>query len=1668
MSERVDLLKVSKELLENGFITAKMNADFSVLDHCRLDYELRTKFLLGQVYSIIRRDPLVCGCFLHEGKLEPESQGNGKSKIGEKRRRNDDDMFLEETILYEALVDRANKWNEISKGISLSDSKNNMSILLDIIKKALKCPQEEQPQIDDLVARFKRISISVALPVTIGRKTVSQSRQQCGDINIQEGNSALLEACTHTMGSLADVSTGEDPLKLSCFQWSKNGRNLEDDSTYLGSQSEILLIRNVHQGLRGKYACYINNKENTTLNLSIAYPIEKEKLLKLYTACNKKFDSFHEIDELDLTFQCSDDKLIAYQEAFDTYNDGALVIIKGLPGSGKTTLAFRLARNWAMEQNILIGAKLLFVFSVQVLHDCKTILDILKLIYNENEESACSVISMLENSDGEGACFILDGVDERNLRNKKTDIIDRLLLKEYLPRSMIIATTGFSHCILPEKTQITKCLTILGIHKSNVENVEQFSCCPMKMAKLLELVEPSEFCQPLFLCMVYCICEIWEGEPPNSVAQVYKLFVQLIINMSVTSEERQIFKIKHDKKFTELSSDTGDLFQQLCKLSFEAINDSNLIDHSKTTSLYPFPYLVLLAPDPIARILDKGHLHSYSLSLQEFLAACYIASQDENEQLLVFSSRADEASMWLVWKHYCEMTGLNNVKNQELECIKNSKVGILYQMYCAYLSQNHALCATIIDNADFKGLSFKNHKLSMTDYKAIAYVISSSSVESTQLRVQNSNIDGRDMIMFKMSKGYTCCLSVSRELEKFCILNQVLKKLPCVEFLSLANLNFGKQGIKLLAKDLSLSSLKRLEIQTTTLFRSDLIDLLKYFKCEIITKGEEVVIQKDILANVDVDLKLVHHFLNLSDLILVNCNLDNSKIEYLSNVELKELQTFRLDFNHISCGGMEILSSLLQKCSNLAHFSVSFNNIGDKGAVFIAQAFANLEKLTKLDMQCNAFGDEGAVAIASAFKKKSHEHVQLFLYNVKITSEGVQRVRKCIETAEMAEHTKQSWKIVYKHSAQTIGRAIKCCSHVHTINLAGQGISAHGTEALASSLNYCGHLNTLDLSKCKIGFKGMIALGRALEHCTMLQCLNLEDNKIDSRHLKCIVQGLKNCKNLSQLNLANNDINHKGIFTLVSELKSFTLRMLNLKQTNLKSEGVIGLSRWLDIISCCKCCETMRLPVPKSLSIREVHRIGNDCVMWSISLESLDLSNNSIGFDGIEALAEGLRCCYQLKSLNLMRNELCDKSIECLVYGLENCRNLRTINLDFNKINESGIVKLSKTFKLCLKLQSVNLASNNIPSSGVVALLDALKECTELQVLNLEHNQIIIDLNVTNMFSQCLKCWNSLKKVSLGGSERKSNITLGVDFKTPLQQLDLSNLKGHGTVDLGTGYSNLQILKLFRINISHRDVDVLARGIRNSIRIHTLDLSYNELNAQDIQRLVVGLEKLKLRFLKMEGNDIGSEGVSVLAASICWTELEVLNLNFNNIASGGIAHLADRLNAKVLKELHISGNNIGPTGASVVLNVLSETSPLQVLDISKNSIISKGTCEISKSLQYCRLLLTLNLEENGIDGEGAKGLAIGLKFCQSLRTLRLGSNKITDKEALVVAESLKNCRNLQALNLSKNPADNSDELRNILPHCTISTHSDFTSNRMRRDEKKKREKETKAIDQMTA
>ena len=1225
--------------------------------------------------------------------------------------------------------------------------------------------------------------------VETSTKTRLPSLESLPQIEWQSYDTEVAE-CMSTLLGVQVTSSG-----CESYQWSKDGQPLLDGADFSGVSSNMLYINRASQDTEGKYCCCVSNGSKTVcsdeINLMVIYPPEKEHLIKLYSLMESEVpkDSWPPVGNStfinlvlikqspisrcdyytvrgDMDDILESKEVVEYEEVFREYREGALVLVEGRPGSGKTTLVHKVTRDWATGRKVLQGAKMVFLITLRLLNFSKkdqSLLEVLEVFYG-GEVLRKSVEHDLQECGGKGACFIIDGLDEYQHKNKKESVIYQLIDKKCLPFSMVIVA---SRPVATNKLResCSRRVEVIGFSKSQInEYVETypFNGSDKVVSNMVSKLKLYLDRHPNILHMCYLpvhaamICFLFsqlEGNIPHTETQIYEQFtISTLLRQKTRKEEQQQLK-----SLMDLFGEEELQFRSICKLAFDMIMNSQQVvsqsDAQVSLSDATSSVLGLLTVEHTSRHYGLEHLYTFHhLTFQEFLAAFHIAGLEEQEQKYLLTKTKDN-NLRNVQKFYCGLIGLRKIKilqkiKEFLEDILCTKIHVLtqlnYKVQCAFESQLVELCDYVVGNGS---LYFDITHITPSDFTALGYVISTASKHVSKLSFMRCTWDNDGVMAFSSEITRSKLHSIkslevsSYQSENYKAINALLCQLPCLEELSLLE-ELNKSDVHCLTRGVQLSQLRILNIQFPLLapcshpeevlklltfgshnikqvYYSGLhssINFAMWRKCLCYAFGFQVFQDSDIswlhLYNSDEFSSLPQErFSYCSEVVLVNCGIDNEGTEILANrLNTSVLEKLVLDFNRISDSGGVALAGCIARCSVVQEVSIQCNSIGDSGAIALADALVHCSSLRRLDLQGNGLGDEGAVAIAKA--AEGLPNLDLYLHNVNITEEGVERVlehRASIKIRAMVFGS--SWDAISDAGIDALRSALKCGT-LPTLKISNNNI--YNIEILVAELEHVRNIRRL-VSDYVADDTLPILCGiiKSMNNIQHLECGGIDD-------IQLLSDCLKSCKNIRGLSLHGSMLRQVSIHSsLLDAVKCCTnLQSLDMSAYKISSEGVALL---FDDHQCWVNLHTLNLSSNKIDS--DVAQVLSKVFIYCKNLRCLDLSFNHIGDVGAVALAEGHQCWVNLHTLNLSSNKIDSDVAQVLSKVFIYCKNLRCLDLSFNHIGDVGAVALAEGLKDLTSLLELRLGDNNITSQGALALVEVLKY-NHLQLLDLSENSI--------------------------------------------------------------------------------------------------------------------------------------------------------------------------------------------------------------------------------------------------------------------------------------------------------------------------------------------------------
>ena len=1117
----------------------------------------------------------------NEGPTDDSDTVGGLSATAVREASEEKDIVLTRedlSLLTELLSKVRDKWEEIATLLGLQDyeradckGKSNLLSLSESLEFWIS---------NDSKATLKKLTNAL---ITVGKYNISEEvnkrlMQKKEISSTSESKCSTMSSQTPRIVSQSlptEVADGKSTLlqvqarpreSVVSYQWNKDGQPLANSSRYSGVDEDILVVRHASQGTEGEYTCCVSLQDrqvtNNPITLTVHFPPAKNLLLNSYSTLKiptSKNDwppivastfinlalvksSSNEKNNTSLFIEGSADKIIAekkkieYDEVFGEYKSNEMILVKGRPGSGKTTLVHKVIKDWASGK-ALAKSKLTLLLTLRLLNESQdeTLEKVLQTLYSD--EDAIAILPDIR--DGEGVCFVLDGLDEYQPQNRERSVILKLVGRKCFPKSMIIIFARPSATEQLSKDLITKTVEVFGFKKEQIsEYIDNFpfdeeggtsdsSITRASQLKDYLLSHPNvhDMCYlPIHAAMICFLFQFGKNISATET-EVYKEFTRLIIQRHLACHENN----KALASLKDLDGEYEKCFKDLCLLACEmTIKSKQVISAQElqgwlcwSGSLSEERGLGLLTICPT--VYQTGIHQSYAflhLTFQEFLTAYYIANYMEVSQQLYILEKYSE--MKTVWLFYSGLADLEKTPKILDELFSHDVMEL-----CRYAleSQNKTLSDKILkDESGRLGLVAPTPR----DFLSIEYVIATSSLPITDIMILSNDHDHNRMraLLQRLHKANVQQLHrlvigniCDDETNSLC---EVLQTATNITTLGL----FIKHTRSCCTKELAVQINHCTKLSSVSLFNSGTPECIQTFVSSLRISIHEWSLQlekfdkrsKHALGN---GLQHLHTTNNL-ELTVTGGSINEDDMIYLvdglQNIKSLDLNMSR---NNIDSSGITPLAERLSALK-LTNLVLSHNNIGPDGAAALADGIKGLTELKELDLSHNNIGPDGASALAGGIKCLT-ELNELDLSHNNICPDGARALAGGINCLTELNELDLSHNNVGPDGARALAGGIKRLTDLNELDLSHNNIGRDGARALAGGIKCLIEIKELYLSFNNISHYGATALAGGLRHLTKLRECNLSHNNINVAAAKAVLTSMKKCDHLINLTINASD-----------------------------------------------------------------------------------------------------------------------------------------------------------------------------------------------------------------------------------------------------------------------------------------------------------------------------------------------------------------------------------------------------------------------------------------------------------------------------------------------------------------------------------------------------------------
>ena len=778
------------------------------------------------------------------------------------------------------------------------------------------------------------------------------------------------------------------------------------------------------------------------------------------------------------------------------------------------------------------------------------------------------------------------------------------------------------------------------------------------------------------------------------------------------------------------------------------------------------------------------------------------------------------------------------------------------------------------------------------------------------------------------------------------ILSKFLKQ-DNLNILDLSCNRIGDKGAVSLAESIKYClKLTRLNLSLNRISDVGAMAVASATKCLVYLCGNYITNTNDILQHVSGN----NVYVDFHTLTFSGCGIGDSGVESLLHL---------IEESNVIDSKAELSTKTVQCYSSLHVLDISSNNISYHGVIGLSCCLKHFPYLKELNISSNSIGAQGVVAIASCLS--AHLHT-LNISNNGISSSGAKAIADapnyCVNVVELDI----SLNLMSDNDAIALAEVLKHYTKLCKLNISYNNIAIKGANAIADALNQCIHLEELRVSHNNFGEIGACFIARSFRHyARCLHKLDISYNNINSKGCKAVAEALQHCVNIKELNVACNSIDDADVIALADVLKNCDLHRLDISHNKI---GNIGVDAIADVFNHCFLKELIishnsfkengACSLARSLchaqclrkfdiSYTDIGSVGTKAIAYALDhcthLEELIICQNNIKEFGACSIARYL-CQYaqSLRKLDISYNSIGSNGANAIADALNHCTHLEELIVNHNNLKEDGASSISISFcNYAQCLRKLDISYNNIGTNGANAIADALNQCSHLEELIVSHNNLGEGgaFSIAKSFAKCIIKIDISHNII--GSEGCKAIAEALQNCVHLREISMS----HNLID-GTG------------------AKALAEALIHCSKLCKLDMSYNYIGNFGVKAIADALKQsTHLEELALDSNIITEDGACSLASTFYHTQnLHKLCISNNRIGSKGCQTIAKIIQHSVnIKALDLSSNYLTDNDAIFLAKALQHCSNLQELNIRDNNIASDSCHTVSVLLKDLTLKL---------------------------------------------------------------------------------------------------------------
>ena len=219
---------------------------------------------------------------------------------------------------------------------------------------------------------------------------------------------------------------------------------------------------------------------------------------------------------------------------------GKCIIVKGIPGIGKSTFSSHLGECWAKKE-ILHDYHLVVLLRLrnERVQHAKCVSD---LFYHYDQTTREAVVQWITSCEGDGVMMVLDGYDELSPDLQKSSIFAEIIRGVVLPKMTVLVSSRLTAIQnLHQLCHDQKCqyIEVIGFDKEEIQEYVDAALGHNKELRdqLMSYLEHHPHIHSLMYCPLFCamIVQIFRNQmqitsqTPQTLTEVYQVLIKTLL-----------------------------------------------------------------------------------------------------------------------------------------------------------------------------------------------------------------------------------------------------------------------------------------------------------------------------------------------------------------------------------------------------------------------------------------------------------------------------------------------------------------------------------------------------------------------------------------------------------------------------------------------------------------------------------------------------------------------------------------------------------------------------------------------------------------------------------------------------------------------------------------------------------------------------------------------------------------------------------------------------------------------------------------------------------------------------------------------------------------------------------------------------------------------------------